>query len=62
MIDGSLEAADAVAKAKPDVFGLFGDGDAAIAATDDALVSFEVEQDTYTAAEPRTGGTGRYQL
>lgn len=51
-----------MAKAKPDVFGLFGDGDAAIAATDDALVSFEVEQDTYTAAEPRTGGTGRYQL
>lgn len=47
-----------MAKAKPDVFGLFGDGDAAIAATDDALVSFEVEQDTYTAAEPRTGGRG----
>lgn len=53
-----------MAKAKPDVFGLFGDGDAAIAATDDALVSFEVEQDTYmyTAAEPRTGGTGRCHL
>lgn len=33
-----------------------------IAATNDALVSFEVEQDTYTAAEPRTGGTGRYHL